>query len=261
MSDAALEEISVLSAIYCGKDEFDLLEHGSNEKELVFQIQVAVETERGKIKLRLVFSLPPEYPHCLPDVSVTSQQLTRTQCQLVRQGLLEKAVEFCSEPMVHKLLLWLQQNLAGIAGIEQRLGAVVDPTTATDRELWMALLLLDHMRAKTKYRKLIEKWTSELELTGRLFTGPLILIILQGAKRNIKEYLHLQKTVKVDVDTAGKKCKEKMMRILCEVPLPEDFKEMTSFEVKDISFVEELKREFELVGLLELYQDFVCSLL
>ncbi|XP_035276634.1 RWD domain-containing protein 3 [Anguilla anguilla] len=265
MSEVALEEISVLSAIYCNKDEFTLLEE-SAEKGVVFRIQVAAETETGKKWVSLVFNLPPDYPRCLPDVSVSSEQLTRQQCRRVRQSLLEKASELCSEPMVHELLLWLQQNLADIAGIEQQVVCVGagdgdNAVSAAGGELWMALLLLDHMRAKTKYKKIIEKWTLELELTGRLFIGKLILIILQGAKRSIKEYLHLQKTVKVDVDSVGKKCKEKMMRILCEAPLPNSCKELTSFEVKEISSVEELKGEFELVGLLELYQEFVCSLI
>lgn len=40
----------------------------------------------------------------------------------------------------------------------------------------------------------------------------------------LKEYIHLQRKVKVDVDSSGKRCKEKMMRVLCEVPLTEDFK-------------------------------------
>ncbi|KAJ8357169.1 hypothetical protein SKAU_G00199630 [Synaphobranchus kaupii] len=262
MSEVALEEISVLSAIYCEKDEFTLLEE-SDEKRLVFRIQVAVETGSGKTRLTLVFNLPPDYPCCLPDVSISSEQLTRQQCQRVRQSLLEKASELRSEPMVHMLLLWLQQDLADVACIQQRagfVGAVENGASATDGELWMALLLLDHMRAKTKYRKTIEKWTSELELTGRLFMGKPILIILQGSRRSIKEYLHLQKTVKVDIDSAGKKCKEKMMRVLCEVPLPKGCEQLTSFEVKEISSVEELNGQFESVGLLELYQEFVSSL-
>lgn len=50
----------------------------------------------------------------------------------------------------------------------------------------MALLHLDHMRSKAKYIKLIEKWTSELGLMGRLFVGRPILILLQGTKESIK---------------------------------------------------------------------------
>lgn len=47
--------------------------------------------------------------------------------------------------------------------------------------------MIDHMRARTKYVKAVEKWASELRLTGRLmFMGKLILILLQGDRSNIK---------------------------------------------------------------------------
>ena len=48
------------------------------------------------------------------------------------------------------------------------------------------------MRSKAKYIKLIEKWTAELRLTGRLFVGKPILILLQGERRSIKVRLELQ---------------------------------------------------------------------
>lgn len=149
-----------------------------------------------------------------------------------------------------------------------------EPTLKEEHSTWVALLHLDHMRAKTKYVKIIEKFTSQLGLTGRLFLGKVILILLQGPRENIKvnknfecfeilfcelsytctccinlmhvvnnhvllllmcyiwkcrgyiifwfplqEYIHLQKTTKVDIDSSGKKCKEKMMTVLCESPL------------------------------------------
>ncbi|XP_036410500.1 RWD domain-containing protein 3 isoform X2 [Megalops cyprinoides] len=229
MSETALDEASVLSAIYCEKDEFALLEE-SDEKGLVFRIQVAVGTGSEETRLSLVFHLPPEYPRCLPDVSVSSERLSRRQCQRLRRSLLEKAAELLPEPVVHELILWLRQNPAAVARAEPSAGPgrpAGDCARAEEgAEIWTALLLLDHMRAKTKYVKIIEKWTSELGLTGRLFMGKLILILLQGPRRSIKEYLHLQKTVKVDVDSAGKKCKEKMMSVLSEAPLSDEHKQL-----------------------------------
>ena len=51
----------------------------------------------------------------------------------------------------------------------------------------MTLLHLDHMRAKAKYVKTVEKWASDLRLTGRLmFMGKIILILLQGDRNDIK---------------------------------------------------------------------------
>ncbi|ESP05544.1 hypothetical protein LOTGIDRAFT_99835, partial [Lottia gigantea] len=51
----------------------------------------------------------------------------------------------------------------------------------------VAVLHLDHMRAKTQYVKLIKKWTNELSLNGRLiFYNRLILIVLIGDSEDIK---------------------------------------------------------------------------
>lgn len=176
----------------------------------------------------------------------------------MRRSLLDTAQSLPAEPMVHGLMVWLQENLSDLIKASSCHSARVRPETS--EESWTALLHLDHMRSKAKYIKLVEKWASELRLTGRLFTGKLILILLQGTKGNIKQYIHLLKSVKVDVDSSGKRCKEKMMSVLCEIPQPEDKRMMTTFEVKDILSLDDLKREFDLVGLNELYHQFVSSL-
>ncbi|CAB1317657.1 unnamed protein product, partial [Coregonus sp. 'balchen'] len=216
------------------------------------------EATSERTLLSLLFQLPTEYPHCVPEICVSSEQLSRKQCQHIKQSLLEKASALEPEPMVHELLLWLQQNFTELTSNEQ--SQVKEVQEGGEEETWIALFLIDHMRSKTKYIKTIEKWSSELGLTGRLFLGKLILVLLQGARRSIKEYIHLQRTVKVDVDSSGKRCKEKMMRVLCETQVS-DPKRISSFEVKEFLSLEELKREFEQVGLLELYQEFVPTLL
>ncbi|XP_023696007.1 RWD domain-containing protein 3 [Paramormyrops kingsleyae] len=259
MSEIALDEVSVLSAIYCERDEFALLEQ-SEEKGTLFQIRIMVADRSEGKSLNLLFQLPPEYPSCVPIISVNSEQLTRKQCQGIKQKLLEKASGLVSEPMVHQLLLWLQQNVDNVISLEPTPRLVSTPGNGeqcSEDGTWMALLLIDHMRSKAKYIKAIEKWTSELELTGRLFLGRLILILLQGTRRHIKEYLHLLKTTKVDVDSSGRRCKEKMMSVLCEKPLLEEHKELTAFKVKEFSSLEELRKEFDSLGLLKLYQEFV----
>ncbi|KAK6484204.1 RWD domain-containing protein 3-like isoform X1 [Huso huso] len=260
MSEVAVEEISALTAIFCEKDEFELL--GQSETEgLTFRIQLTVDGYTEKLLLKLIFHLPLDYPSSLPDVSVSSEQLTRKQCIDIKLGLLKKATTLVSEPMVHELLLWLQQNFTTVAEQSVRYQSPRgDCEQRSQGETRTALLQVDHMRAKTKYKKIIEKWTSQLGLTGRLFIGKLILILLQGERKSIKDYLLLQKTSKVDVDSNGKKCKEKMMSVLCEMQLPCGCKQLPAFEVKDYSSLEELKTEFELVGLLELYHKYVHML-
>ncbi|KAG9264796.1 RWD domain-containing protein 3 [Astyanax mexicanus] len=261
MSEEVLDELAVLSAIYCGEEEFQVVGE-SAETGLVYRINTVVESEEKKTPLSLVFQLSPEYPHTPPDVSISSNQLSRKQCQELRDGLLNKACSLQPRPMVHELVLWLQQNFSDLLTTSAPNTLKAQSTADGSAEgMWTALLHLDHMRSKTKYIRLIEKWTSELGLTGRLLMGKAIFILLQGERKSIKEYIHLQRTVKVDVDSSGKRCKEKMMSVLCEIPLSDDFKKISTFEVRDPLSSEELKKEFEEVGSLKLHQEFVSSLL
>ncbi|KAM3915203.1 RWD domain-containing protein 3 [Leptodactylus fuscus] len=259
MSEAALEEISVLSAIYCDPGECQVL--SSTESGITVMIQTNVRRiAESEIRLRLVFDLPVTYPSCLPNLSVSSEELTRAQCKELRDKLLDQAREHLSEPMIHDLVLWTQQNFNSVIGNSIRdekhlLSAVTDDGT------WTTLLHLDHMRAKNKYVKTVEKWTSDLKLTGKLmFMGKMILILLQGDRSNIREYLVLQKTCKVDVDSSGKKCKERMISVLCEIKLPPGHKRFPEFEVKEYSAIGELESEFNMAGLSTLYTEFVRGL-
>uniref|UniRef100_A0A8C0HLJ9 RWD domain-containing protein 3 n=1 Tax=Buteo japonicus TaxID=224669 RepID=A0A8C0HLJ9_9AVES len=234
---------------------------------ITFRIQISVkELLDTDVLLKLLFHLPVNYPSTLPDISVNSDQLTRAQCMDVKDKLLEQAKKHLSEPMVHDLILWIQQHLKYV--IKQSATVCKEKTalskgTSTEDGIWMLFLHLDHMRAKAKYVKTVEKWASDLRLTGRLmFMGKIILILLQGDRSNIKEYLILQKTSKVDVDSSGKKCKEKTISVLCETKVQSQHKRYNlTFEVKEYSTLDELQKEFETAGLTTLFSEFVPPLL
>lgn len=224
-------------------------------------IQTNVQrTAESEIGLRLVFDLPVTYPSCLPNLAVSSDELTRAQCKELRDKLLDVARERLPEPMIHDLVVWTQQNCNRVIGNPIRDEKRPLPAM-TDEGTWTTLLHLDHMRAKNKYVKTVEKWTSDLKLTGKLmFMGKIILILLQGDKSNIREYLVLQKTCKVDVDSSGKKCKERMISVLCEVKLPPGHERFPAFEVKEYSSISELESAFAEVGLSALFTEFVLGL-
>ncbi|XP_053247679.1 RWD domain-containing protein 3 isoform X2 [Podarcis raffonei] len=258
MSDLALEELSAIAAIYCGENECEVLEVSETEG-ISFRIQISAKGPLGTdILLKLLFHLPIGYPSSLPNISVSSEQLTRTQCAAVKRRLLEEAKRHFSQPMVHELILWIQQNLKH--AVEQAETSVCsgESTLSTDGPeedgVWIALLRLDHMRAKGKYVKTVEKWCADLKLTGRLmFMGKMILILLQGDRRSIK------KTSKVDVDSSGKKCKEKMISVLSETKAQAAHRRFQAFEVKEYSTLGELQNEFKAAGLAELFSEFVLA--
>ncbi|XP_053447011.1 RWD domain-containing protein 3 isoform X4 [Nycticebus coucang] len=172
MAEPVREELSALAAIFCGPHEWELLSRSETDGTM-FRIHTKAEGFSDvDIPLELVFHLPVNYPLCLPGISVNSEHLTRAQCVAVKEKLLEQAENLLSEPMVHELVLWIQQNLGSVltqpeTGSGSEKCAFPTSTTVEDG-LWMTLLHLDHMRAKTKYVKTVEKWASDLRLTGRL---------------------------------------------------------------------------------------------
>ncbi|KAM9860763.1 RWD domain-containing protein 3 [Aulostomus maculatus] len=247
MSDAAVEEVSVLASIYCGEGEFRLVQQSAQDG-LVVQINSTVGGERG-LELSLVFHLHPGYPACPPDVSVSSSSLSRTQCHNIRRKLLERAAALPPEPMVHQLLHWLQEQHVEVP---EELGG---PEEEEQEEQWTSVLLLDHIRSRNRYISLLERWSQQLQLTGRVLLGPSILVVLQGARANIKEFRRLLKTVKVDVDSSGKKCKERMMKVLGEVPSSSSRERgLQGFKVKSYQSLPELHAVFQEINMTELYQ-------
>ncbi|XP_033007464.1 RWD domain-containing protein 3 isoform X1 [Lacerta agilis] len=258
MSDLALEELSAIAAIYCGENECEVLEVSETEG-ISFRIQTSAKGPLGAdILLKLLFHLPIGYPSSLPNISVSSEQLTRTQCAAVKGRLLEEAKRHFSQPMVHELILWIQQNLKHTVKQAETSVCSGESTLSTDGPeedgVWIALLRLDHMRAKGKYVKTVEKWCADLKLTGRLmFMGKMILILLQGDRGSIK------KTSKVDVDSSGKKCKEKMISVLSETKAQAAHIRFQAFEVKEYSTLGELQNEFKAAGLAELFSEFVLA--
>ncbi|GBF91362.1 hypothetical protein Rsub_04102 [Raphidocelis subcapitata] len=89
------------------------------------------------------------------------------------------------------------------------------------------LLRLDHIRNRPLYTKTIRRWVKELGLSGRLlFCRGLILIALEGGGGAVSTYLRRARTELVDVDSGGRKCRERMLSVLedsqasCAAPSP-----------------------------------------
>ncbi|XP_070689748.1 RWD domain-containing protein 3 isoform X1 [Pempheris klunzingeri] len=253
MSEAAAEEVSVLSSIYCGEGEFRLVQQAGQDG-LVVQINSTVGGETG-LDVSLLFHLHPRYPSCPPDISVSSTGLSRSLCHHIRQKLLDQAAALAPEPMVHQLVEWLQQCeelTEDCRGVEEEV------KEREEEEEWTAVLSLDHIRSLKRYVSLLERWTQQLQLTGRLLLGRSILIILQGARPSIKEFCRLLKTAKVDVDSSGRKCKERMMKVLIETPW--SGRSLQGFVVKNYQSSTELTAAFEDISMMELYQQILPSL-
>lgn len=251
MADAAAEEVSVLSSIYCGDGEFRIVRQSAQDG-MVVQVNCTGGRD-GNLHVGVVFHLDPAYPSSPPQVSISSTGLSKAQCHSIRQKLMSRAAELPPEPMIHQLVEYLQQECVELT--EQQKGNEKGGEENEELQEWTAVLMLDHIRSRSRYIGLLERWSQQLQLDASLLLGHNPLIILQGGRPNIKEFCRRLRTVKVDVDSSGKKCKERMMKVLAETPSSSPCKHsVQGFVVKDYESLSELAAVFEKLNMVELYQ-------
>jgi hypothetical protein len=81
------------------------------------------------------------------------------------------------------------------------------------------LLRLHHMHDRPGYSRAIGRAATASGLAGRLvFSGRLILILLYGPAEALEAYLTWHRTATPDVDSRGRRCRERMMEVVCRTP-------------------------------------------
>ncbi|XP_072033773.1 RWD domain-containing protein 3-like [Amphiura filiformis] len=272
----AEDEIIVLKAVFCDEGEFELLSNTASQHSVAtFRITVKCdqhtdgdcltakdaasnletgENNKDPVTIDITFTLPSSYPETMPDISLATNSLTREACQKLRTDLLNFAGTLEAEPMVLMMIDWMKDHWKDYA---QQMVKSCDGniTSRESEEIIVAVLHIDHMRSKVKYTKTLVKWAEDLQLGGRLmFYNHLILVLLEGLTTEVKEFIVRLRTQRVDVDSAGRSCKERMMRVLVEQPHPSSCKRYTSFEVVDCTSVSALEAVFKTSELSNVYR-------
>ncbi|XP_035229946.1 RWD domain-containing protein 3-like [Stegodyphus dumicola] len=162
----------------------------------------------------ITFKISEAYPHIPPQISLAASDLLNAEKSTIEEEIRNYAAKIVGSPMIMDLVIKLQQILEEKKMKENLKCKTLMPRT---QEFFFVVILIDHMRNKNKYSKLLTSWVSELDLHGALiFCQRWIFLILQNSKKNIKEFITRLRTVPIDVDSSGKPCKEKMCKILYE---------------------------------------------
>ena len=177
--------------------------------------------------VQLVITLPSSYPDELPTICVTSSKaMNRASCERLKTSLLDE----CAVHLGQSMLLGLVQHILSVGHqyldspgrqpeVSQSLSSAASKAEeGRDCRLAYCLIQIDHMHARSAYCKTIKAWCRELGIHGRvIFQGRLILLLLEAAgKDSLITYLCWHRTRPVDVDTAGRTCKEHCMTVLLD---------------------------------------------
>lgn len=201
----------------------------------LFALACTLTTLCCSLQANLVFDMPPGYPAAAAmRCHVTSPQLSRDATDTLSQQLQQQAEALQGAECLHELADALQQQLQQLEQHQQAQpapssqpqqcgapsrssgnGGSSRSSRSAEVPVARLLLRLDHMRSKASYSRTIKQWATELSLTGLLlFWQSLILILLEGCPADLAQYLYLARTVCVDVDASGRKCRERMMTVL-----------------------------------------------
>ena len=204
-----LQEIELLQAMFPRYGEIiwhdpsllldaqDFIEEGCNLENLRYlsfdiNIDIGSSEEKYERKICLSLSLPTSYPHVYPDVSLTSNNITRTS-----QSNLNKSVHgFMSELqageiMILEIINWVQENSAAYfnkGNVEiEKFSGYNETNGDCSNDKYCFWIYMHHIYSKYKRRNIVN-WAREYKLTGFLMAGKPGVIYVEGILNNIEEY-------------------------------------------------------------------------
>lgn len=235
--ETIMDEVEAIEAIYCGPGEFQ--HHSTGEESVIFSVTLS-PVDDPNMKITVTFTLAcATYPENSPQFSIKCCSLSRSECERVKNLLTEAADDYKGSPMVLEILTQLSQ----MTDFNHYLANIKDAEEKEKKDKSLCILQLDHMRSKNRYRKAIESWCKELNLTGCLiFCLKWIFIVLNGEEEDIKAYIQRNRTLSVDVDSSGRPCKERLLSVLHNGKhKPDKDGLFLEFNVHELSNLEQLR--------------------
>lgn len=232
------DELDVLRSVFAS----ELTVHSRS------RISVDVTASEGTHSARLDLEATPGYPDAaVPRVSVSAAGVSRAAQASLTDSVNARAralLEAKAGPMAFELVDVLREALSASAGggaaSASGVGSVAEGasaaataaagdaadagTSATAKAspprdgVACTLINIDHMHDPARYCKTLSKWARELRLDGCIARVPgkrgCVFVFVWGDDDAVVEFPLRLRTQSVDVDSAGRKCKERMSRVL-----------------------------------------------
>lgn len=213
-----LEELELLSSIYCAPGELQLLDAGvvADFNEFLGESQYDVPsadaaTLRSNLEYIIKLNLPAkrtvdvriELPHLYPQlelarISVNTTLLGKVKEEHLKMQIKNYLLEECSgseEPYVYQVLSWLQEQIEKLllrpASEFENSTVVVEEqqpsSRATTQELERIWIYSHHIKSSAKRQELIRQ-ARQLQLSGFSRPGKPGIICVEGGPEQVQEY-------------------------------------------------------------------------
>lgn len=248
---AVNDEIELISAMYQSK-EFQLEESSSGNKKLVLNIL-------GEKKHKLLFScsISNQYPDQIPMVCILEPQLTKKDMKCLQSHLHSylQQQNCIGQPMLLCLFDWVKEHIHDYYKFDKiEIGFTDDDYTY--------IVKLDHIRSRSRYIKYLKGFSKEFSVVCLLaFIQRNTFLLLRGADVSVKQFLLQQKSQKVDIDSSGQPCKEKMLTTLGKIDSSNVEKLSSHFIIADHLDFNKFKEYLDTIGYNDIFKMYILPVI
>eukprot|EP01025_Chloroclados_australasicus_P050218 TRINITY_DN5749_c0_g1_i1.p1 TRINITY_DN5749_c0_g1~~TRINITY_DN5749_c0_g1_i1.p1 ORF type:complete len:288 (-),score=39.19 TRINITY_DN5749_c0_g1_i1:313-1176(-) len=176
--------------IISGQSSFDVQDVPSLSGKIVL-----LDIKLNNISVALRFDLPNSYPDTPPHLAVecstdnaTFQTLTQTVQETAQQWTGEECLLACVESLREKASEIMEKNLAEEEQQQHQQQLMISNSHSQREQISICLIWFHHIRNPNK-KKNVQNWANELELGGYCKPGWPGVIIAEGYKQNVDEYI------------------------------------------------------------------------
>lgn len=153
------------------------------------QYTVHLHLEALNVVCTLSCAFPPNYPTVLPEISIRSDALYRSQQMQINTGLYEYLRRSCcGEICILNAIEWIKDHAITYMIKESLADDKRQPANITKNVICTRLWIYSHHIYNKEKRKNILEWAKELSLTGFSMPGKPGVVCVEGAHSACEEY-------------------------------------------------------------------------
>ncbi|XP_043927323.1 RWD domain-containing protein 2B [Protopterus annectens] len=205
-AEAQLAELELLASMFPTQEEFTMNDHlafaelrdyAENRTASVpssnvqFTIHIVSDIpDSGMVSFSLLCAYPLSYPKVLPEISIRSTSLCRSQQVQMNADLNTYLKENCiGEVCVFSAAEWVKENAASYVSKETETVSKVKENDASSKDtVFTRLWIYSHHIYNKQKRKNILEWSSELRLTGFSMPGKPGVVCVEGPQSLCEEF-------------------------------------------------------------------------